>query len=178
MRFASNAHDGDYRKNETKIPYIYHPVMLGFYLMKYDFSENVVAAALLHDTVEDTDATLDDILLEFGPEIHDLVDACSENKENSWEDRKQHQIDAIRTVLLGVVAIKVADKLNNVSDMLEASKRGDPSFWNNFTRGEDQQRWFYNSLVSSFESRSEINSHPLFLELKEKVSLLFPENRL
>lgn len=173
LKFAAMAHDGDYRKS-AKIPYIYHPTMLGFYLMKYNFSEDVIAAALLHDTVEDTATTIDDIQNEFGTNIGDLVAACTEEKADSWEDRKQHQIDAIKTAPIEVVAIKCADKLNNTTDMAKDYQEKGDAIWQNFNRGYDKQRWYYLGLLNSFRSRTDFTNHPILKALESNILSLFP----
>ena len=172
MKFASKAHDGDYRKSE-KIPYIYHPTMLAFYLMKYDFSDEVIAAALLHDTVEDTDTTIEDIEQEFGKEVKDLVAACTENKNDSWEDRKGHQIEAIKTAPFHVVAIKCADKLNNMGDIARDYEVKGDSIFENFSKGYDKQKWYYQGLLESFNSRDDFKDHPMLKALKSRVKTVF-----
>ena len=73
LQIASIAHEGQYRKN-TKIPYIAHPVAVGMILQKAGYSEEMVAAGILHDTVEDTDITMEDIEREFGLEVARIVE--------------------------------------------------------------------------------------------------------
>jgi (p)ppGpp synthase/HD superfamily hydrolase len=173
MKFAATAHDRTYRKNNGKLPYIYHPTMLAFYLQKYNFDEEIVAAALLHDTVEDTEIELDEIKSTFGNRIHYLVAACTEDKSKSWEDRKQHQIDAISTADIGVVAIKCADKLHNISDLvIDYQKHGD-DIWSIFNRGKEKQEWYYKAMRDSFANRPDFSTHPLFLAFEDRVKILF-----
>ncbi|MED3562733.1 HD domain-containing protein, partial [Bacillus xiapuensis] len=93
LQMAGKAHEGQYRKL-TDIPYIIHPVAVGMLLMKEGFAEDIVAAGILHDTVEDTDLTLEDIKQEFGEKIAEIVAGCSEpDKSLSWEKRKEHTIE-------------------------------------------------------------------------------------
>lgn len=173
LRFAAKAHHGHFRKNDSTLPYIIHPTMTGFYLMKYDFPEHVIAAAILHDTVEDTKVRLRDIKKEFGDEIHRLVAACSENKVKSWEERKQSQLDEIRHADIDILAIKCADKLHNITDSAKDYEHLGDRVWDQLNRGKEKQKWYYKGLVSAFESRKEMNNHPMFLEFKERVEYIF-----
>ncbi len=90
IQFAAIAHEGQYRKG-TNIPYIIHPVSVGFLLQSIGCDEEVIVAGLLHDTVEDTDTELDDIKREFGERVASLVFSASEpDKTLTWEERKIH----------------------------------------------------------------------------------------
>lgn len=86
--FATKAHEGQLRK-VTQSPFIIHPLAVGCTLADAGEDEDVVVAGFLHDTVEDTDVTLDQIRDEFGDEVAELVDGCSENKALSWDERKK-----------------------------------------------------------------------------------------
>ena len=91
--FAIDAHDGQRRKSDKSKPMIIHPINVANILNEYGFDENVVAAGYLHDTVEDTKVTLDDLKNSFGEDIASLVEGASEpDKSLSWEERKKHTI--------------------------------------------------------------------------------------
>ena len=95
--FAIKAHEGQVRKSEPEKPMIMHPIAVAKILEDYGYDDNVVAAGYLHDVVEDTKYTLDDIQNEFGSDIKNLVDTASEpDKSLSWEDRKKHTINIIK----------------------------------------------------------------------------------
>ncbi|MHA2249630.1 MAG: HD domain-containing protein [Candidatus Kariarchaeaceae archaeon] len=173
MVFACIAHDKTYRKNNKELPYIYHPSMLAFYLMKYDYPEDVIAAALLHDTVEDTNIRIEQIQDQFGEQIFKMVSACTEDKTKSWEERKQHQIDAIQTLPENILAIKCADKLNNITNTFVDYKKSGDKIWERFNRGKDKQKWYYIGLMNAFQKREDFNRHPLFTEFKSIVDALF-----
>ena len=76
--FAINAHMGQIRKSEPDKPMIIHPISVGMLLEEYGYDESIVAAGYLHDVVEDTKYTIEDIENEFGPEIANLVMGVSE----------------------------------------------------------------------------------------------------
>jgi len=91
LNFATLAHDGQKRKN-TDIPYIVHPVEVAMILQENNLKEDIIVAGLLHDILEDTKKTQEDILLEFGESILKLVIGASEEldgrEDRDWDDRK------------------------------------------------------------------------------------------
>src|SRR5690606_5868785 len=97
--FAARAHDGQRRKG-TNIPYIVHPVGVMLALMHAGENDpELLAAALLHDTLEDTGASLEDLRAKFGPRVAAIVEGCSEPfaRDELWETRKQHTVAHLRT---------------------------------------------------------------------------------
>lgn len=90
--FATLAHEGQCRKG-TNIPYIVHPMEVMQILTANGCNETVILAGILHDTLEDTQTTPEDILHNFGQDVLDLVLGESEDKSKSWQERKQATID-------------------------------------------------------------------------------------
>ena len=86
-KFAEQAHRGAHRKG-TRIPYIVHPLETALIASMLTNDEEILAAALLHDTIEDTDVTYEDLKQEFGTRVADLVAAESEDKSKTWIERK------------------------------------------------------------------------------------------
>src|SRR5947209_15832446 len=95
---AARAHAGQVRKG-TDVPYIAHPYAVGMMLARVGASEEVVAAGILHDTVEDTYLTLDWIRDNFGEKVAMIVEGCSEPDHGSqpWEARKEHTLEYLKT---------------------------------------------------------------------------------
>ena len=91
VEFAKKAHEGAVRKG-TAVPYIVHPVETALIVALMTTDEEMVAAALLHDVVEDTPVTEEEIRSLFGERIASLVHAESEDKSKSWWERKQEKI--------------------------------------------------------------------------------------
>lgn len=116
--FAEDAHRGQERKGDGS-PYIAHPVELARLLVAEGHSgEALLAAAFLHDTVEDTDATLGEIQERFGDDVHRMVDAMTEDKEiDPYEARKAHHREEVEAAGKAPVLIYAADKLANLRDM-------------------------------------------------------------
>ncbi len=173
--FAARAHDGQQRKG-TDIPYIIHPVMLAMRLLTMDCAENVVIAALLHDTVEDTAITLEDISREFGAEVAEVVAAASEPEHSTarWETRKQHTIDFLRDAPLPVKLLACADKLHNIQSMQSDFARQGERVWERFARGREKQAWYYRRLAKNLPAGVALpEMHPIFAEFAEAVDNLF-----
>jgi len=124
--FAARRHRGQTRKDEDRSPYINHPLRVAQLLS--DVGEvhdmEVLAAALLHDTVEDTDTTPGDIADAFGQRVRDLVLEVSDEKHLSAGQRKQVQIDHAPTLSRGAVLIKLGDKTSNIRDIIDSPPRG------------------------------------------------------
>lgn len=95
--FATKAHAGQKRKSEPDLDMIFHPFTVGMILQRAGANTNCVIAGILHDVVEDTKYTLEDIKNEFGPEIAKIVDEVSEDKSLKWKERKIEAINKIKT---------------------------------------------------------------------------------
>lgn len=165
-RIAIVAHKEQKRKSDN-FPYIIHPFMVAMILMRYNFSDTVIAAGLVHDTVEDTSVSLKEISEELGSEVAEIVMKVSEESKGvAWEDRKRAYIEAIRKSPEEVKAVSLADKIHNITNMIEAYKREGEEFWKNFSRGKADQVWFAQELLKMF---SEGWNHPMVDEYKTLV---------
>lgn len=164
IEFATKAHSGQFRK-QIKIPYIIHPLGVSKILIESGCSEEVVVAGLLHDTVEDTEVTLDQIENEFGKEVARLVEGASEpDKSDSWDNRKKHTIDYLQDAPIDVVLVTFADKLDNMRAIRsDYEKIGDEVF-GRFNEPKDKQRWYFESLAEVFSKR--IADEPLVTLLR------------
>lgn len=173
--FAIKAHKGQIRKNEQDKPMIMHPISVGMLLEEFGYDDNVIAAGYLHDVVEDTKYTIEDIKQEFGDDIASLVMGASEpDKSLSWEERKKHTIEQTKTLPLRNKLLICADKINNLEDiMLKFIKFNNRDF-SAFKRGEEQQKW-YNTNVYESIIYGEDSNLPIFKRLKEVLDVVFYE---
>ena len=151
LEFAAKAHQNQMRKL-SDTPYIVHPVETAWILFKESAPFPLQIAALLHDTLEDTNTTPQDIEALFGKEILALVQACSEDKKKSWEERKTHTIAFIKTAPEDVKMLCLADKLSNLRSIASDYPKLGESLWQRFHRGKDQQKWYYKELLLSLSS--------------------------
>jgi (p)ppGpp synthase/HD superfamily hydrolase len=170
LQVASKNHQGQYRKN-TDIPYITHPVAVGMVLLRNGYSEEIVAAGILHDTVEDTPLTLEEINSEFGAKIADMVEGSSEpDKSLTWKERKEHTIEFLKTATEDIRAVVCADKLHNIRSIIRDYELVGEEVWNRFNAGKEQQKWYYTNVVESLGSQSTFD---LLIELRNEVDRLF-----
>jgi guanosine-3',5'-bis(diphosphate) 3'-pyrophosphohydrolase len=116
--FAARAHEGQDRKGDGS-PYIRHPVEVARLLHREGVDDEVtMAAAFLHDVVEDSDTTLDEIRDSFGDEVAAIVEAMTEDKSiEPYKERKEHHREQVAAFGAGAVRIYAADKLANLRDM-------------------------------------------------------------
>jgi len=123
--FAAEKHRNQRRKDEEASPYINHPIQLAYILVQADIEDPVVlAAALLHDTIEDTNTSLDELEIVFGYEVANIVAECSDDKRLTKLERKQAQIEHAATISRKAKLVKLADKIANVSDINGAPPAG------------------------------------------------------
>lgn len=173
--FAINAHKGQVRKAEPSIPYIIHPIGVAELLDSLGYDDNVIAAAYLHDVVEDTDYTLEDLEKEFNSDIASLVDSVSEtNKELSWEERKNNMIHSIKEKPLRNKLISCSDKINNIEALTRLLKQNGMKTFTSFKRGYDKQLWYYKNIYQSLVYEQDENL-PIFRRLKKDILLLEEE---
>lgn len=162
--YATKAHKGQTRKQKD-IDMIFHPFTVGMILQRNGCDEDVVAAGILHDVVEDTQYTLDDIEMEFGKNVRDYVyDASEPDKSLPWKDRKQHTIEHIRTAPLGSKLIVACDKISNLEDAISNIKEfGEDKV---LARNPEEQKWYYTSVYKSCIANVDEN-HPIFVRYKK-----------
>ncbi|TAA72727.1 HD domain-containing protein [Planococcus salinarum] len=170
-RFAAIKHDGQYRKG-SNIPYITHPFGVAMILMEEKQPDSLIAAGLLHDTLEDTEVTEEELFEHFGEEILMLVKAASEpDKTLSWELRKQHTIANLPSHSTEELYLILADKLHNLrSVQADVLKQGN-AVWGRFKRGKREQSWYYMSIVHELRARK--REIPLIRKLEEEAMELF-----
>ncbi|EGD81675.1 HD domain-containing protein 3 [Salpingoeca rosetta] len=125
--FAAHAHRKQRRKDPEGTPYINHPIGVADLIANVGGEDDIVVlqAALLHDTVEDTDVTLEQLKDEFGPEVAQVVAEVSDDKGLNKHERKLQQIEHAASASRRGKLVKLADKLYNLRDL----KRQLPKHW-------------------------------------------------
>lgn len=150
----------------TRIPYMAHLLGVASLVMgeaggAVPVTEDMVIAAILHDTVEDHGGKprLDDVEKHFGSNVARMVEGLSDtlaedhDKKEGWEERKNAYLARLRTEPEDVLVISVADKLYNAKSMLDDLKVIGPAVWERFKRGPKEQLWYFHALLEIFESR-------------------------
>jgi (p)ppGpp synthase/HD superfamily hydrolase len=171
--FALRAHDGQWRKTGKQVPFVAHPFAVALILQGMGCDETVVAAALLHDTVEDSNATLADIEAEFGPEVRGIVAACTEPR-GRWETRKLQLLANIRTAPIEAKLVAAADKYHNLRHMQHSVEKRGEQAWSRFSRGSGQQAWYYREMLASVRAGvQQPEQYPVIVALEAIIATLF-----
>jgi (p)ppGpp synthase/HD superfamily hydrolase len=154
IELAARAHHHQVRKG-TEIPYVVHPLAVAGWLIRLECPEHTVIAALLHDVLEDTPVTVEEIRSHFGREVAELVVALSEpDKRAPWEDRKAHTIRYLGNQASDdVLLVALADKLDNIRAIREGLESDGATFWERFNRPREKQKWYYESLEAAFSTK-------------------------
>ena len=119
LAFSAEKHRTQKRKDIDKSPYINHPIALANILaQRWVIDENVLCAAILHDTIEDTETTADELRKHFGEKITSIVLEVSDDKSLEKEVRKQLQIDHAASLSKEAKLVKLADKIANITDII------------------------------------------------------------
>jgi len=174
IAFANTAHAGHFRKG-TSIPYIFHVLNVGKLLTEeMECEEDVVVAGILHDTVEDTPVTYEDIEREFGQNVLRLVKGASEqDKSDTWENRKAATIEHTADEAIDVLQVKLADKYDNITAIQRDAERMGDLIWKRFNAPKDRLHWYYKSLgeifVNRFERSQDKNFAAKYLGVVEAV---------
>lgn len=163
ITYAANKHKDQVRKvDET--PFIAHPYRVAMLLKEHNCETDIVIAALLHDTVEDTDCTFEELEHLFGKDVKEYVDYVTElDKKISWKKRKEHSIQAFKTVPYDVKLLIAADKIDNLQSMIDQEMVHGDAMWHSFVGTREEQVWYYQEIFASIiENLEDEDWHPLF----------------
>jgi myo-inositol-1(or 4)-monophosphatase len=155
IMFAVRAHSGTERRGKG-FPYIVHPMEAVSIAATITPDQEILAAAALHDTVEDTDVTVDQIRSEFGDRIASLVaaetDAIMEGKSENetWHERKQAAIDRLARVSRDAKIVAMGDKLSNMRAIARDYAMQGDALWNLFHVNDPKEHeWHYRGLADA-----------------------------
>ena len=168
--FATKAHSGKNRKGSS-LPYILHPLEAGSIAASMTSDEEVITAAILHDTIEDTDTTEKDLKEKFGDRVAYIVANESEDKmkdlpkEDSWVLRKQATIDHLNNCKdIDIKIVAMSDKLSNMRATHRDYIKYGKDFWNRFNVKDTKlQKWYYESFL---ETCKELKDYDAYKEYK------------
>lgn len=177
ITFASSAHKGSYRKG-LKQPYIFHPLEVLSLVSLVTDDEDTLCAAVLHDTVEDTPVTIDDIKKEFNEHIASMVANESEdkrgnvNKANTWVDRKKEAIECLKnTSDRGSKIVALADKVSNLRSFHMLLLAQGEDAWNNFNMKDPKMHyWYYNGIKQAL---SDLSDTVIYKEYCSLIDIVF-----
>ena len=174
--FATVAHEGQFRKG-TNIPYILHPLEAAAIVGSITTDVEILAAAVLHDVVEDTSVTIDEIREQFGERIANLVANESENKredlpaENTWKIRKQETLEHLKNAPIEVKMITLGDKLSNIRAIHRDYKMLGDELWQRFNQKDKNEHfWYYNGVANCLV---ELENHQAYQEYVDLIQKTF-----
>lgn len=154
IQAAAVLHAGQTRKGPVPIPYVSHVFSVFSIVRDYTDSEVVLVAALLHDTIEDTDYTETALLEDFGEAVRDIVNALSEDKSISdWQTRKDGYLAQVKAGGEPVQLVAAADKIHNMRSMIEQYHNNIPGFLEEFARYHTKGQVFLQQMGNLLNSQ-------------------------
>ena len=177
IAFAVKAHDG-MRRKKSEAPYILHPMEAAVIVGTMTDDQNLIAAAALHDVVEDANITIDEIEEKFGKRVRELVESETEDKradlppESTWHIRKEESLSVLKnTDDIAVLMVWLGDKLANMRSIYRDWKIEGDAMWQRFNQKDvNQQAWYYRSIVKLTARLCDTSA---WLEYKTLTELVF-----
>ena len=177
IMFAVKAHDG-MRRKKSELPYILHPMEAAVIVGTMSDDQNLIAAAALHDVVEDAGITLEEVEMRFGKRVRELVGAETEDKRadlpptDTWRIRKEESLEVLRnTDDMGVLIVWLGDKLANMRSIYRDFKVEGVQMWQRFNQKDiNEQAWYYRSIIKLTDRLSDTSA---WLEYKTLTELVF-----
>ena len=174
--FSASAHDG-MRRRKSDMPYILHPMEVGVIVGTMTDDQEVIAAAILHDVVEDAGVSIDEIGEKFGARVMELVASETENKredlppEDTWRIRKEESLEKLRnTDDIDVLRLWIGDKLSNIRSIYRDFLVEGNAVWNKFHQSDiKMQGWYYRSIMKYTERLSGTLAWEEYKMLVEKM---------
>ncbi len=150
-------------------------------LQGIEINSELISAGILHDVVEDTDATLDDIKNIFGYKVMSLVKSNSEDKSKTWEQRKMHTVLNVPSRTRDEFLLMFADKLCNLRSIYYDYKEVGDKIWDRFNKGKEPQAWYYIALFKKFIEYNKRNTAILparyIIEYRNMLEELFGDEK-
>ncbi|MBQ7494372.1 MAG: bifunctional (p)ppGpp synthetase/guanosine-3',5'-bis(diphosphate) 3'-pyrophosphohydrolase [Bacteroidaceae bacterium] len=176
--FAVRAHAGTERRGKG-FPYIVHPMEAVEIVATMTRDQELLAATALHDTVEDTDVTVEQIRTEFGDRVASLVEAESdhtspdESGASSWHARKQAAIDRLARASHDAKMVALGDKLSNMRAIARDYAQQGDALWSLFhAKDRKDHEWHYRGLAASL---SELRDTWAYKEFEQLINQVFGE---
>ena len=173
--FAVKAHSGTERRGKG-YPYVVHPLEAVAIVATMTNDQDLLAAAALHDTVEDTDVTIEQIRAEFGDRVAALVAVESDEmpmdvpEEDTWHARKQASIDRIANAGRDAKMVALGDKLSNMRAIArDYAVQGD-AIWNLFhVKDPKDHEWRFRALAEALKELEDTFAYLEFVKLIDQV---------
>ena len=176
IAFAVKAHDG-MRRKKSESPYILHPMEAAVIVGSMTDDQNLIAAAVLHDVVEDADITIEEVEAKFGKRVRELVEAETEDKRadlpptETWRIRKEESLNVLKnTEDIAVLMVWLGDKLANMRSIYREFKVVGHAMWQRFNQKDPAaQAWYYQSIANLTERLSDTSAWHEYKALTDAV---------
>jgi len=165
VRIAVKAHKDQTRKGDG-LPYITHPFMVALRLAKLNFPDEVIAAALVHDVLEDTNYGEENLRAELGNEVVNMVLSVTNDESLEWMDKKKKYVETVRSGNEGAKAVALSDKIHNLESLLIAHSEKGSKVWENFKADKSQKLWFE---IEVLKMLRETWDHPMLDEYEQLI---------
>lgn len=158
IRAAAVLHKDQLRKGSMPFPYITHVVATAFTLMDYTDDEDIIIAALLHDTIEDTDYTIDELQEDFGGKVREIVETLTEprstkEKKLTFKEKKKAYADQLKKGPEEAVLVAAADKIHNLRTIVEDYTDDHERFISDFGKNFDERLEAYQTIANVINNR-------------------------
>ena len=181
IAFAVKAHDG-MRRKKSEVPYILHPMEAAVIVGTMTADQDLIAAAVLHDVVEDAGVTIQEIEARFGKRVRELVASETEDKRAdlppaaTWRIRKEESLQVLKnTEDIAVLIVWLGDKLANMRSLYRYFKAEGVQMWQRFNQKDvNAQAWYYRSIAELTERLSDTSA---WLEYKTLTDLVFGKEK-
>ncbi len=167
VSFAVEKH-GSQKRKSTAWPYVVHLYEVAQILQENNCDYNTVIAGILHDTVEDTKTTLEELSQNFGKDIADIVDVLSENKKLPYLERKLLQAERIKNASREAKMVKCADCLSNIKSIYFDLNRGE-NIWARFNSTRDNIQKHYRSTIEAIGELEDLEMYQKLIEYYQQV---------
>jgi (p)ppGpp synthase/HD superfamily hydrolase len=156
LAFTSSLHAQQVRKG-SGVPYLAHLLAVAAIAIEHGASEDEAIAALLHDAIEDQGgpAIYEEIRHRFGPQVADIVQACSDTDQSSkppWQERKEAYLAKLPTAGPSVLLVCAADKLHNARSLVQDYRAQGESLWQHFSGGRLGTLWYYRRVTTILQT--------------------------
>lgn len=172
------AHEGQVRKGDGKTPYVLHPLEAGIIISNYTSNESLIVTAMLHDVIEDSNVTYEDIEKDFSKEIADSVKLLTENKSiKDWEERKTENLTRLSSNMT-IYVVKAVDALVNMKDLFYAVQTNGESVWERFNAPKELKMQYFERILQDTKASLPIDLLEKYISaLKDlQYSHLLPKN--
>ena len=172
VKFAVEAHQGTERRGKG-YPYIIHPMEAASIVSTITNDQELLAAAILHDTVEDTEVTFEQIREQFGNRVAELVqhETAPSDESLTWREKKTAQLNQLANAPFDSKVVALGDKLSNMRGIAWDYRKVGDEVWKLFhaPNGKTDVEWYYRSLAEALSELKETLAYQEFVNLFEEV---------